>query len=168
MLYPAPPHHLQEVKFPDHCPPLRSAFMDFTFSNAAAASLGWGKRSWQINHAKDLNGGAGTSQRDQTCSQVPVVGRTGGLGGMVQLGGSWTVLWSSGCLSNGDESGTPTTYTPLWHCSCECCGYRVWYQLPVPLLILQKPKDRLFQPAPCGSTRLEYQCCRVTSKKVPR
>lgn len=45
--------------------------MGFMLSNAAAASLGWGKRSWQVNHAKDLNGGAGTSQRDQTCSQVP-------------------------------------------------------------------------------------------------
>lgn len=56
-------------------PSLRSTFMGFTFSNAAAASLGWGKRSWQVDHAKDLNGGAGTSQRDQTCSQVP--GRKG-------------------------------------------------------------------------------------------
>lgn len=50
--------------------------MGFMLSNAAAAaSLGWGKRSWQVNHAEDLNGGAGTGQRDQTCSQVP--GRKG-------------------------------------------------------------------------------------------
>lgn len=88
MLCPAPPHHLQELKFPEHCTPLRSAFMDFTFSNAAAASLGWGKRSWQVNHAKDLNGGAGTSQRDQTCSQVPGwkgwgTGRNGAAGGLL-------------------------------------------------------------------------------------
>lgn len=55
-----------------------------------------------------------------------------------------------------------------WQCSYECCGCRVWYQLRITLLILQKPKDWLFQPAPCGSTRLEYQCCRVTGKKVPR
>ncbi|XP_030351967.1 ATP-binding cassette sub-family F member 3 isoform X4 [Strigops habroptila] len=34
--------------------------------------------------------------------------------------------------------------------------------------ICVKPKDRLFQPAPCGSTGFEHQCCRVTGKKVPR
>ncbi|XP_030351966.1 ATP-binding cassette sub-family F member 3 isoform X3 [Strigops habroptila] len=33
--------------------------------------------------------------------------------------------------------------------------------------ICVKPKDRLFQPAPCGSTGFEHQCCRVTGKKVP-
>lgn len=41
-----------------------------------------------------------------------LVGRTEGLGGVVQLWGSWTVLWSSGCLSNGDGSSTPTHVPP--------------------------------------------------------
>jgi len=56
------------------------------FSNAAAAALGWGKWSWQVNHAEDLNGGAGTSQRDQTCSQVPA-GNGWGTGGSGAAGG---------------------------------------------------------------------------------
>ncbi|KAM4658744.1 ATP-binding cassette sub-family F member 3 isoform 3-T3 [Amazona ochrocephala] len=33
--------------------------------------------------------------------------------------------------------------------------------------ICVKPEDRLFQPAPCGSTGFEHQCGRVTGKKVP-
>lgn len=36
------------------------------------------------------------------------------------------------------------------------------------LLILQKPKNRLFQPAPRGSAGLEHQCRRVAGQEVPR
>lgn len=35
-----------------------------------------------------------------------------GLGGIVQLGGSWAVLWSSGCCSDRDGSSTPTHEPP--------------------------------------------------------
>lgn len=105
---PCPPllrDHPRELRFPDHCLPLQSTLMGFIVSNAAAAaSLGWGKRSWQVNHAKDLNGGAGTSQRDTTCSQVPGrkgwgTGRNGAAGG---LPGYALERWG-----DGDGSCTP-------------------------------------------------------------
>lgn len=42
-----------------------------------------------------------------------LVGRAGGLGGMVQLKGFWAVLWSDGCPSDGDGSCTPTHMPPF-------------------------------------------------------